>query len=105
MAYEYSLCGTLDYASASAATKAVDQLDRLIVGDDPDFRSYFEEVRDTAFVINGASLQVEIYLSGPGDFWFSIEAIAETLAKAARSGHLDAEHELFGGPERFSATK
>lgn len=79
-----SFKGSYTYATAKALDATLAETSELL--DDPDMPSPF----DGEIERKGLTLRIEIDTSCPSDWYFTYEAIIETLAQAAKSGSVEA---------------
>jgi hypothetical protein len=104
MSSEVQCTGRLEFESAMARERALEEVRAFLEDDDDDLRAILEESWDEAFAPDAdAALVVHIAFSGPSDWFFAIEGIVETLAEAAREGFLDLALEGAPGKARYHA--
>lgn len=89
MAYDHRFTGTYRFADADTLAEALEDARAGLEGEDEDYVDLIEEAWDDWFTVDGDTLRIDIELHGPGELWFILEAIVETLADAADAGRVE----------------
>jgi hypothetical protein len=95
--------GKLGYEDGAAAGEALARAKALLEEDDEDLRELFADETDPFIRVSAETIKVTIELSGPSDWWFSLEGVIETLAETATSGFVDGDLEGAEGKVRYHA--
>jgi hypothetical protein len=103
MSSEIQFQGRLSYGSKVALKEALEQVRALLAEEDEDLREIFEDQWDGFFGVDGPSLDVEIALSGPSDWWFAVETVVEILTEDAAGGFIEGKVEGAEGTTRYAA--
>lgn len=106
MAYNYTFKGTLQYPNAAVLQSNLKQIREQVAEEDEDVADLAEEEWDDWFSVDEEEpeqLVVSIEVHGPGDWWFVLEGLVESLVEEAEDGHIDGTHESGDTTTRFHA--
>lgn|GEM_PF-2580577 len=96
MSYGYSVHGVFVFATSADCSGAVAGA-RALLGEDTGFGAEAARSWESWFRPDGASLVVDVEVSGPGDWWFALEGLIEEISDDAAGGFVDARHESAPG--------
>ncbi|MFN3199128.1 MAG: hypothetical protein ACE366_12075 [Bradymonadia bacterium] len=106
MAYDYTFKGTLQFPTPELLTSNLEQLKEQLEDEDENVQELAAEEWENWFSIDEedtVTLNVIIEAHGPGDWWFVLEGLIESLVEEAEDGHIDAHHESGDTTTRYHA--
>lgn len=103
MAYNYTFKGSLTFPTPEVLEANLQQLKEQLEDEDEEVLELAEEDWDNWFSADEEILLVNIEAHGPGDWWFVLEGLVESLVEEADDGHIDGHHESGDTTTRFHA--
>jgi hypothetical protein len=103
MSSEIHATGRFTYEDDTARQEAQSRAEEILSDEEETVREVVTDEWDTFFSTDGLTITVDMALSGPSDWLFTVEALVEAFAEDAVSGYVDVVVEGADGKTRYHA--